>query len=260
MYKFLRNFKVPSFEKSSTNFGCCLVRTNIGQRWQVQRRHSYMVEALPRGSFKLALLHWICRLRSRYCMWKLRRLMPPDFDESMFLVGARQAAATIINAVQAVDWSSIHNCCTDRGACEIYGLTQSLRNFNYTKLLRFECQHLFQVSPISVQRQCEMGRTFVYVKISFVGLRDIRDFATFREQQEIFKLTRLMLEESELLEQFSPFHHRLVVGQFVVTLALELGLETHDWLVDFYNVFGFKLINYSPVTLKYRIIELQKPV
>lgn len=261
MYKFLRSLNVQSFEHRSTNFGCCFVKSSISQVRPSQRHsHSYMVEAPQRGSIKLALLHWICRMRVRYCMWKLRHLMPPDFDESRFLLGARQAASTIIKAVQAVDWSLIHNCCTDRGACEIYGETQSLRNCNYAKLLRFECQHLFQVSPIAVQRECENGRTFVYVKISFVGLRDMRDFATHGEQQEIMQLTRQMLQESHITDQMSPFHQRLIVGQFVLTLALELGLDTHEWLVDFYNVFGFKLINYSPVTLKYRIIELHKPV
>lgn len=255
MYKFLRSLSVQSIDLT-----CSLMKSSsVSSQHQPQRRRSHMVELPPRSGFKLALLHWISRMRTRYCMWKLRQLMPPDFNESDFMLGARHAATTIIKAVQKADWNSIHGCCTDRGACEIYGLTQSQQG-DYSKLLRFECQHLWQVLPIAVQRQCMDGRTFVYVRLSFVGLRDMRDFATCHEHEEMLKMTRQMLQESRIPEQMSPFQQRLIVGEFLLTLAIELGLETHDWLVDYYKVFGFKLVNYSPVTLKYRIIELQKPV
>ncbi|KAH8418389.1 hypothetical protein KR222_008475, partial [Zaprionus bogoriensis] len=210
---------------------------------------------------RLSLLQWLSRLRARCCMWQLRKLLAPDFDEFDFLAGARQAATTIIRAVQQADWSRIRGCCTDQGACAIYGLTQSQRQINYSKLVRFENQHLCQVSPVSVRRQREQERQFVYVNVALVGLRDMRDFATPHEQQEMQQLTRQVLLESEIPERIAPCQRRLVVGEFLLTLRRELGeLEPHEWLIDFYKVFGFKLVNYSPVTLQYRIIELLKPV
>jgi len=50
----------------------------------------------------------------------------------------------------------------------------------------------------------------------------------------------------------------MVLSEFLLTLRRDS--ESQEWLVDFYKVFGFKLVNYSPVTLEYRIIEILKPV
>ncbi|KAL7738424.1 hypothetical protein ACLKA6_006737 [Drosophila palustris] len=225
-----------------------------------KRKLSY--QGPRRRGFRVTLLQWLSGVRSRYCMWKLRRLLAPDFDEFDFLFGARQAASSIIDAVRQADWNRIHSCCTNQGACAIYNLCRSQRNIHYSKLLRFECQHLCQVWPKSVRMHCEDGRTFVYVNLAFVGLRNMRDFATFDEQQEMLQLTRQVLEQSRIPDQNLAIQQRIVLSEFLLTLRRELSesSESPDWLVDFYKVFRFKLVNYSPVTLEYRVIEILKPV
>ncbi|XP_034476093.1 uncharacterized protein LOC117783044 [Drosophila innubila] len=176
----------------------CLIRCPDTSLIQ-QRNLSY--QGQRRRGFRLTLLQWLSGVRSQYCMWKLRRLLAPDFDEFDFLIGARQAAISIIEAVRQSDWNRIHSCCTDEGACAIYSLCQSQKNIHYSKLLRFESQHLCQVSPKSVRRHREDGRTYVYVNLAFVGLRNMRDFATFDEQQEMLQLTRQVLEQSRFLSR-----------------------------------------------------------
>ncbi|EDW10480.1 uncharacterized protein LOC6580742 [Drosophila mojavensis] len=228
------------------------------------REVSYM--SYRRQGWRPSLMLWLSGLRSRYCMWKLRRALGPDFDEFDFLMGVRQAASLMIEAVRLANWSRIRSCCTDQGACAIYGLTQSQRNLQYTKLVRFESQHLCQVVPISVQRLVEQGRNYVYANIVFVGLRDLCDFASSGEQQEMLQQIRDVLQESQIPEPIAPTHRRIVLGEFLLTLRKELADpkgdddEPKDWLVDSYNIFGVKLVNYSPVTLQYRIIEFLKPV
>ncbi|XP_062134142.1 uncharacterized protein LOC133844246 [Drosophila sulfurigaster albostrigata] len=229
--------------------------------WLQQRKISY--HNPRRRGVRLALVQWINGLRTRYCMWKLKRLFAPNFDELDFLFGARQAATMIIKAVHESDWNRIRSCCTDQGSCAIYSLCQSQRNIHYSKLLRFESQHLCQVSPTLVKKQCEDGRTFVYVNLVFVGLRNMRDFATQNEQQEMLQLMRQVLEQSQIPDQKLIIQQRIVLSQFALTLRRELKQSESDpqeWLVDFYKVFGFKLVNYSPVTLEYRVIEIVKPV
>ncbi|KAH8298547.1 hypothetical protein KR044_010955 [Drosophila immigrans] len=228
-----------------------------------QRKRSYHNHRHHHRGLRVTLLQWISGLRSRYCMWKLQRLFAPSFDGHDFLVGARQAAIAIIKAVHEADWNRIHSCCTDQAACAIYALCQGQRNIHYSKLLRFESQHLCQVLPTAVWRQCEDGRTFVYVNLSFVGLRNMRDFATLGEQQEMLQLMRQVLKQSQIPEQNLIIQQRLVLSQFILTLRRELirsESDPQEWLVDFYKVFGFKLVNYSPVTLEYRVIEIVKPV
>ncbi|XP_070066082.1 uncharacterized protein [Drosophila virilis] len=234
----------------------------------------YSVRSLPQNralsylgqrqqGWKSALMLWLSGLRSRYCMWKLRRLLGREFDEFDFLVGARQAATMMIEAVHQANWSRIRGCCTDQGACAIYGLTHSQRKMQYTKLVRFESQHLCQVAPVSVQRQCEDGRNYVYADIVFIGLRDMRDFATYGEQQQMLQQIKEVLQQSQIPEQIAPTHRRVVLGEFLLTLRKELtksDADSQGWLVDFYKVYGFKLVNYSPVTLQYRVIEFLKPV
>lgn len=229
-----------------------------------QRKLSY--QGQRRRGFRVALLQWLSGVRSKYCMWKLQRLLAPDFDNLDFLIGARQAAISIIEAVRQSDWNRIHSCCTHEGACAIYSLCQSQRNIHYSKLLRFERQHLCQVSPKSVRRHCDVdGRTYIFVNLAFVGLRNIRDFATLDEQQEMLHLTREVLQQSRIPDQHLAIQQRIVLSEFLLTLRKEiteseLGSGSLDWLVDFYKVFRFKLVNYSPVTLEYRIIEILKPV
>lgn len=233
----------------------CLKRCSDTSLMQ-QRRLS--CHGQRRGGLRLTLLQCLSSIRSRYCMWKLRRLLGPDFDEFDFLIGARQAATSIIGAVRQADWNRIHSCCTNQGACAIYSLCQSQRNFHYLKLLRFESQHLCQVSPKSVRRQYENGRTYINVNLAFVGLRNMRDFATFSEQQEMLQLSRQVLEQSQIPELHLAIQQRIVLSEFLLTLRRDS--ESQEWLVDFYKVFGFKLVNYSPVTLEYRVIEILKPV
>ncbi|EDW05205.1 GH13922, partial [Drosophila grimshawi] len=134
------------------------------------------------------------------------------------------------------------------------------------QLVRFERQHLCRVEPVTVQRLCEDGRNYIYVDIAFVGLRDMRDFACSVEQQEMWQQMRQVLRKSQIPEQLAPTHRRIVLGEFQMTLRKELrpeesgGTDTKGWLVDFYKVYGFRLVNYSPVTLQYRVIEFLKPV
>ncbi|KAH8355100.1 hypothetical protein KR093_005420 [Drosophila rubida] len=239
---------------------CCVIRCP-DTSWLQHRTLSYHNHR--RRGLRVALLQWISGLRSRYCMWKLQRLLSPNFDKHDFLIGARQAATTIIRAVHESDWNRIHSCCTDQGACAIYALCQDQKDIPYSKLLRFENQHLCQVSPTAVWRQCENGRTHVYVNLAFVGLRNLRDFATLGEQQEMLQLMQQLLKRSHIPEQRLIIQQRIVLSQFILTLRTELArseFDPQDWLVDFYKVFGFKLVNYSPVTLEYRVIEIVKPV
>ncbi|XP_023161485.2 uncharacterized protein LOC111593113 [Drosophila hydei] len=262
MFKLTRAFSSPLFRQNLTK--CWWQNRHIIS--QVPRNREVSCMSYRRPGWRPALRYWLSGLRSRYCMWKLRRVLGPEFDEFDFLVGVRQAATLMIEAVRQANWKRIRSCCTDQGACVIYRLTQNQRNLQYTKLVRFESQHLCQVMPISVQRLVEQGRRYVYANIVFVGLRDLCDFASSREQQEMLKQIRDVLQGSQIPEQITPTHRRIVLGEFMLTLRKELAEseseenEPKDWLVDAYNIFGVKLVNYSPVTLQYRIIEFLKPV
>ncbi|ALC41345.1 CG9863 [Drosophila busckii] len=213
-----------------------------------------MIES--KHGWRLKLQQLLSGLRYRYCMWRLRRLLGSDFDEHDFVHGARQLASYVMDAARQSDWSRIRSCCTEHCASVTY--SQQRQNL-CNQLVRFESQHLLQVLPLSVHRAWEQGRRYVFVDLAFTGLRDMQDFDSSGEQQQMRQLVLQVLQQAQLGgAQLTPMHQRLVLGEFLLSLRRELTQDS-GWLVDFYKMHCIKLVNFSPVTLQYRVIEFLNP-
>ncbi|KAH8402278.1 hypothetical protein KR009_010973, partial [Drosophila setifemur] len=244
----------------------CAIRQSAPQR-QLSHLSS------TRMRWKLNLVKMLSGWRHRYCIWRLRRLLGMGFDEGGFQEGTRQAAAIMIDAVRRADWPCIRNCCTEQGSSEIYGLSRD--QGPYGSLVRFQSQHLRHATPVRVVRRWIDGRCYVVVDMLFVGLRNLLDFATTEEQEEVLQRIRTVLSETEsepesVQEQFEPSTCRLVMAELMLTFCKDLGdpqdapLEPDSseagWMVDAYKMQGLKLVSFSPATFKFRVTEFQKPV
>ncbi|KAH8327324.1 hypothetical protein KR074_010196 [Drosophila pseudoananassae] len=240
-----------------------------------QQRHVCRI-ASRRVRWKINFLKSLSSLRQRYCLWRLNRLLGVDFDAGGFLVGSRQAAATMIEAVRRSDWPCIRGCCTERGSADIYGLSRD--QSSYSNLVRFQSEHLRHALPMRVVRQWIDGRRYVLVDMLFVGLRNLLDFPSVEEQEEMKQQIEAVISESDSHELVEPFGCRLVVAELVLTFCKELDCEDAfeypmepdsinnqdnpdaGWLVDAYRMEHFKLVSFSPATFNIRVLEFPKPV
>ncbi|XP_017077389.1 uncharacterized protein LOC108112152 [Drosophila eugracilis] len=237
---------------------------------QAHRKHYHV--SRRRLSWKLSMMQLLSSLRHRYCLWRLRRLLGMGFDEGGFQEGTRQAAATMIEAVRQADWPCIQSCCTKRGSADIYGLSQV--RYPYSKLVRFQRDHLRHCVPVRVVRRWIDGRRCVLVDMLFVGLRNLLDLGTAQEKEQMIQRIQSALADSQINEQLDAKNCRLAIAELVLTFCKELGDSQKDpedlsilneeardgWLVDSYKVNRFKLISFSPNTLNFRVIEFLKPV
>ncbi|XP_017096762.2 uncharacterized protein [Drosophila bipectinata] len=239
-----------------------------------QQRHLCHIGS-RRMKWQIKFLKSLSSLRQRYCLWRLRRLLGVDFDEGGFLVGSRQAAATMIEAVRRSDWPCIRGCCTERGSADIYGLSRDQSSYN--NLVRFQSEHLRHALPMRVVRQWIDGRRYVLVDMLFVGLRNLYDFPSIEEMEEMETQIQAVIPESEPHE-LEPLACRLVVAELVLTFCKELECEdTYEyymeldsinnpdnpeagWLVDAYRMHRFKVVSFSPATYNIRVREFPKPV
>lgn len=251
------------------------VRTGSALNQTPQRRHACHMGS-RRLRWKMNFLKALSSLRHRYCMWRLRRLLGVAFDEGGFQVGTRQAAATMIEAVRRADWPCIRSCCTERGSTDIYGLSRDQNP--YGSLVRFQSEHLRHARPMRVVRRGIDGRSYVLVDMLFVGLRNLLDFPSVEEQEEMRQQMQSVLSESDAQELSEPVGCRLVVAELVLTFCKELeckcsrkypmepdSINNQDnpdagWLVDAYKMHRFKLVSFSPATFNIRVIEFLKPV
>ncbi|EDW73670.2 uncharacterized protein Dwil_GK19559 [Drosophila willistoni] len=246
---------IQSSTPASTSSGACY--TN-------RRELSHLC---ARFNLKWTIIELLCNLRSRYWMWRLHRMLDKEFSESEFLRGTREAAVVMIEAIRRADWACIHNCCTTEGSLDVYSLAQNGKT-PLMDLIRFQSQHLRDAVPVNVARDWIDGKCYIFVDMAFIGIRNIRDFATTAEQDEMMELTQNALRESQMPEQLVPSHSRIFLAEILITFRRELISDAEeesegegaDWLVDAYKVFRFKLVNFSPVTLQCRVIEFLKPV
>ncbi|XP_030388325.1 uncharacterized protein LOC115634617 [Scaptodrosophila lebanonensis] len=211
-------------------------------------------------------------------MWKLRYFLAQNFDEFEFVAGTKQAAKAMIDAVRSLDWSQINKFCTPQSSGDIYALAQEYRKQLYPAIVRFDVDHFRTAMPTSVRTRYISDRWYLCVDMAFLGLRNVRDFDTQSEQQEMLKLTDQVLEKSKLQSHLTPGHQRIVLGELLLTFHRELiGSEangskldyeavaepeamsepTDGWLIDNYKMHKIRLVNYSPVTMQYRIIEFR---
>ncbi|XP_068146984.1 uncharacterized protein [Drosophila tropicalis] len=246
--------KRPHINPTSSN-GCYIHRRELSY---FCARHS---------NLKWTIIELLCSLRSRYWMWRLHRLLDQEFCESEFLRGTREAAVVMIEAIRRADWACIRNCCTTEGSLDVYSLAQSGKT-PLMDLIRFQSQHLPEAVPVNVERHWIDGKCYIFVDMLFIGMRNIRDFATIAEQDEMMQLMQYALRESQKPEQLIPSHSRIILAEILITFRRKLISDAGEegegegagWLVDSYKVFRFKLVNYSPVTLQCRVIEFLKPV
>ncbi|XP_020800621.1 uncharacterized protein LOC110177969 [Drosophila serrata] len=226
---------------------------------------------------KLRMLQVISGLQQRYCLWRLRRLLGVAFDETGFQEGTRQATATMMEAVRHSNWVCIRKCCTERASVDIYGLAQgqgSQRSVG--DLMRFQSQHLKHAIPQRVSRECIDGQCCVLVDMLFIGLRNLVDFETQKEQAEFFERLQNMLSELQAKRISEPIQGCLVAAEVGLTFCKKLRKLEEDsedlfqnpdkngdddgWLIDAYKMHHLKLISFCPQARSFRVFEFLKPV
>ncbi|KAH8252262.1 hypothetical protein KR038_000536 [Drosophila bunnanda] len=229
-----------------------------------------------RNRLRLRMIKVLSGLQQRYCLWRLRRLLGITFDETGFQEGTRQATATMMEAVRLSNWLCIRRCCTERGSLDIYGLAQgqgSQRSVG--DLMRFQTQHLKHAVPLRVCREWIDGQWCVLVDMLFIGLRNLLDFETQKEQAEFLERLQHVLLELQAQRIREPIQSCLVAAEVGLTFCKKLRKlenasedlfqipskngDDDGWLIDAYRMHHLKLISFCPVARSFRVFEFLKP-
>ncbi|XP_001360391.4 uncharacterized protein [Drosophila pseudoobscura] len=236
--------------KSGYPSGSGAVPHRVLHNWNRQHaEHEQRKKAIPR----LVYLHnpWKYLL-TKFNLWQLRWLWDPEFNESEFIEGSKQAAVVVTDIIRQQSPEKMSTYTTPVGFQQISRDMLLSRNDNRLQLIRFQREHLRRAIPMKVARRQSFGRRYAFIDVLFVGLRNTKDFDSASEVVEVNELVRRMDRELRTPRDVVSVPHRIVFAEIFIRFRRDYtedarrNFETKDHMAQSGYPFTHQLS--APVT------------
>ncbi|XP_033246422.1 uncharacterized protein LOC117187735 [Drosophila miranda] len=200
--------------KSGYPSGSGAVPHRVLHNWDRQHaEHEQRKKAIPR----LVYQHNPWKYLVTKCnLWKLQWLWDPEFNESEFIEGSKQAAIVVTDIIRQQSPEKMSTYTTPVGLQQITRDMLLSRNDNRLQLIRFQREHLRRAIPTKVARRQSFGRRYAFIDVLFVGLRNTKDFDSVSEVVEVNELIRRMDRELGTPRDVVSVPHRIVFAEIFI--------------------------------------------
>ncbi|KAM7356814.1 uncharacterized protein ACRADG_002423 isoform 2-T2 [Cochliomyia hominivorax] len=205
---------------------------------------------------RLVYLHNPWRyLFTKLKLFKFQFFWDPDFDESEFIRGSKQAAVVLTNIIRDQKIHQIKQFTTPFGYKQITRDMLLSRNDSRLKLVRFEAEHLRRAIPMRVATKQNQGRRYCFIDMLFVGLRNTKDYESAEEAVEVKNILQKLDSDLQTPYEVLAVPHRIVFAEifmrfrrdYTENLYLTTDLvNNRDWSVAFYKILTFDVLNFDP--------------
>ncbi|XP_065360793.1 uncharacterized protein LOC135954534 [Calliphora vicina] len=201
---------------------------------------------------RLVYLHnpWTYFL-TKIMLYKFQLFWDPEFVESEFIRGSKQAAVVLTNIIRDQNALKIRQFTTPTGYQQITQDMMLSRNDIRLKLVRFEAEHLRRAIPMKVTTKQNYDRRYCFIDMLFVGLRNTKDFDSIEETVEISDILRKLDLDLKTPYEVLSVPHRIVFAEIFIRFRRNYSenpadVVDPDWSVSFYKILTFDVLNYNP--------------